>query len=165
MPQLKTAVIIAQGESSSVARIAEQLGVGGPTASHLVGRLVEAGLVERTEDPEDHRRVSAPCASWQGAHHENAALFDSVAAPFSCQIHRLTPASYHRAESKEKRPRSCLCRTAPYVCGNDDCVAVGRHSYPQIRWENKEKSPNARDRHDQAREMRTNDSNSKRFSP
>ena len=57
VPQLRALFIIAHGKSSSVAHIAEHLGVGEPTASHLVGKLVEAGLAERAEDPQDRRRM------------------------------------------------------------------------------------------------------------
>ena len=62
VPQLRTLFIIAHGQSSSVAQIAEQLGIGGPTASHLVNKLVEAGLVERAEDPDDRRRTRVSLA-------------------------------------------------------------------------------------------------------
>jgi MarR family transcriptional regulator, organic hydroperoxide resistance regulator len=57
VPQLRTVFIIAHGQSSSVTQIAQHLGIGEPTASHLIERLVQAGLVERTEDPDDRRRA------------------------------------------------------------------------------------------------------------
>jgi MarR family transcriptional regulator, organic hydroperoxide resistance regulator len=63
VPQLRTLFIIAHGESSSVTQIAQHLGIGEPTASHLIDRLVHAGLVERTEDPEDRRRARIRLAS------------------------------------------------------------------------------------------------------
>ena len=62
VPQLRTVFSIAHNKSSSVAHLAEHLGVGEPTASHLVGKLVEAGLVERTEDPADRRRMRVSLA-------------------------------------------------------------------------------------------------------
>jgi DNA-binding MarR family transcriptional regulator len=40
-----------------VMQIAKHLGVGEPTASHLVDKLVQAGLVDRSEDPMDRRRA------------------------------------------------------------------------------------------------------------
>ena len=55
VPQLRTVFIIAHAESASVTQVAKRLGIGGPTASHLISKLVEAGLVERTEDQEDRR--------------------------------------------------------------------------------------------------------------
>ena len=57
VPQLRTVFIIAHSETSSVSKVAQQLGIGEPTASHLIDKLVQAGLVERTEDPQDRRRA------------------------------------------------------------------------------------------------------------
>jgi MarR family transcriptional regulator, organic hydroperoxide resistance regulator len=57
VPQLRTVFIVLHDKTSSVTRVAQQLGVGEPTASHLVEKLVRAGLVERTEDPADRRRA------------------------------------------------------------------------------------------------------------
>ncbi len=37
--------------------IAQALGIGLPTASHLVEKLVRAGLVQRAEDPKDRRHT------------------------------------------------------------------------------------------------------------
>ena len=59
MPQLKTLLTLYNAGALSIGHIAELLGVGQPTASHLVDRLVQAGLVERTEDSEDRRRTLA----------------------------------------------------------------------------------------------------------
>src|SRR5881396_3187784 len=58
-PQLKTLIVLAHEGSSPIGQIAERLGVGQPTASHLVERLVQAGLVERAEDPANRRRTLA----------------------------------------------------------------------------------------------------------
>ena len=57
LPQLRTIFIIAHNTTSSVMQISQDLGVGKPTASYLVDKLVQAGLVERNEDPEDRRRA------------------------------------------------------------------------------------------------------------
>jgi len=57
LPQLRTAFVIAHHATASVRLISQQLGVGEPTASHLVDKLVQAGLVERADDPEDRRRA------------------------------------------------------------------------------------------------------------
>ncbi len=57
VPQLRTLFIILHDTTSSVTQVARRLGVGEPTASHLVEKLVRAGLVERTEDPADRRRA------------------------------------------------------------------------------------------------------------
>jgi DNA-binding MarR family transcriptional regulator len=57
LPQFKMLVVVSQFDASTVGCIAEHLGVGESTASYLVERLVQAGLVERTEDPSDRRRA------------------------------------------------------------------------------------------------------------
>ena len=57
LPQLRTIFIIAHHYASSVVQISQQLGIGEPTASYLVDKLVQAGLVERNEDPQDRRRA------------------------------------------------------------------------------------------------------------
>ncbi len=57
LPQLRTVFIIAHNKTSSVIQIARHLGIGEPTASHLVDKLVQAGLVDRSEDPIDRRRA------------------------------------------------------------------------------------------------------------
>ncbi len=57
LPQLKTAMILRQLGELSVGRVAERLKVGEPTASHLIDRLVQSGLAERSEDQSDRRRT------------------------------------------------------------------------------------------------------------
>jgi DNA-binding MarR family transcriptional regulator len=57
LPQLRTLFIVAHNKTSSVMQIARHLGIGEPTASHLVDKLVQAGLVDRSEDPMDRRRA------------------------------------------------------------------------------------------------------------
>lgn len=57
LPQLRTIFIIAHNNTSSIKEISGQLGVGEPTASHLVEKLVKSGLVSRVDDAEDRRRV------------------------------------------------------------------------------------------------------------
>jgi MarR family transcriptional regulator, organic hydroperoxide resistance regulator len=57
LPQWKTLVLIAEGKSSTIGAVASRMAVGEPTASHLVDKLVQAGLVVRAEDPEDRRRT------------------------------------------------------------------------------------------------------------
>lgn len=55
MAQIKTLFTISQGEAVPVSRIAEYLGVGQPTASHLVDKLVRQGFAGRSESPTDRR--------------------------------------------------------------------------------------------------------------
>jgi DNA-binding MarR family transcriptional regulator len=42
-----------------IGHLAHRLGIGVSTGGHLVDKLVQAGLVERTEDSEDRRRTLA----------------------------------------------------------------------------------------------------------
>ena len=55
MAQIKALFTISQGDAVPVSRIAEYLGVGQPTASHLVDKIVRSGLASRTENPDDRR--------------------------------------------------------------------------------------------------------------
>src|SRR5262245_60853909 len=59
MAQLKTLVILHNIGVVTIGQVAEGLGVGLPTASHLVDRLVQAQLAVRAEDPDDRRRTLA----------------------------------------------------------------------------------------------------------
>jgi DNA-binding MarR family transcriptional regulator len=58
-PQLRTLLILADEGPLVIGQIAQRLGVGLSTGGHLVDRLVQAGLAERTEDSEDRRRTLA----------------------------------------------------------------------------------------------------------
>lgn len=57
MAQLKVLLVLVYDRPATIGRIAERLGIGLPTASHLTERLVQAGLVERIVDPIDRRRA------------------------------------------------------------------------------------------------------------
>ena len=57
VPQLRTLFILAEGEPLVISQIAHRMGIGLSTGGHLVDRLVQAGLAERTEDVEDRRRT------------------------------------------------------------------------------------------------------------
>src|SRR5215212_8127666 len=59
MAQLKTLMTLYNGGAAPIGQLAECLGIGQPTASHLVDRLVQTKLVLRTEDPLDRRRTLA----------------------------------------------------------------------------------------------------------
>ena len=59
MAQLKTLMTLYTNGAAPIGQIAECLGIGQPTASHLVDRLVQTQLVLRTEDPLDRRRTLA----------------------------------------------------------------------------------------------------------
>lgn len=57
MAQVKGLFILARQGSMPVGRLAEVLGIGEPSASQLIDRLVRLQLAVRTEDPEDRRRT------------------------------------------------------------------------------------------------------------
>ncbi|HET6484784.1 MAG TPA: MarR family transcriptional regulator [Spirochaetia bacterium] len=57
LPQLRAVFVVAHHEGCSLREVAGHLGVGEPTASHLIDRLVTQGLIERGDDPEDRRRA------------------------------------------------------------------------------------------------------------
>jgi DNA-binding MarR family transcriptional regulator len=57
--QLKTLFALATEGPATIGQVAEHLDISLPTASHLVERLVQAGLAERLEDPSDRRRALA----------------------------------------------------------------------------------------------------------
>lgn len=57
--QLRTLSVLAEGGAMVIGQIAQRMGIGLSTAGHLVDRLVQAGLVERTEDVADRRRTLA----------------------------------------------------------------------------------------------------------
>lgn len=57
MAQLKGLFCLATAGEATVSHLARRLHVSSPTASHLVERLVQAGLAQRVEDPEDRRRT------------------------------------------------------------------------------------------------------------
>lgn len=57
--QLKTLITLYDAGALPIGQIAELLGIGQPTASHLVDRLVQSGFAVRTEDAEDRRRTLA----------------------------------------------------------------------------------------------------------
>jgi DNA-binding MarR family transcriptional regulator len=61
MPQFKTLLIVARSSGITVGQLAKGIGVGMPTASGIIDRLFEQGMVTRSEDPEDRRitRVEA----------------------------------------------------------------------------------------------------------
>src|SRR5512133_1673266 len=55
MPQLMTLFKIHRSHHCGVTTVGEELGVTSAAASQMLDRLVQLGLVERREDPEDRR--------------------------------------------------------------------------------------------------------------
>src|SRR5579871_931564 len=59
LAQVRTLFMLAHRGPTTIRKLGEFLLIGLPTASHLVEKLVEAGLAERVEDPSDRRYVRA----------------------------------------------------------------------------------------------------------
>jgi DNA-binding MarR family transcriptional regulator len=57
VPQLQALGFLQQNPGASLSELAAQLGVGLPSASALVSRLVVAGQVDRQDDPAERRRA------------------------------------------------------------------------------------------------------------
>ncbi|HEY8284774.1 MAG TPA: MarR family transcriptional regulator [Chloroflexota bacterium] len=57
MPQFKLLLTIASGDGPRVSDLAQRLGVTPPTVTAVLDRLVEHGLVRRTDDQRDRRQV------------------------------------------------------------------------------------------------------------
>ena len=53
--QINILMRLYHGEKSGVSEIGEQMGVTSAAASQAIDRLVQLGLIERTEDPDDRR--------------------------------------------------------------------------------------------------------------
>jgi DNA-binding MarR family transcriptional regulator len=58
LPQLHALGYVRLNPGTSLSELAGYLGIGLPTASTLVSRLVNAGYMQREEDPLERRRVS-----------------------------------------------------------------------------------------------------------
>jgi DNA-binding MarR family transcriptional regulator len=63
MAQLKVLVTLGFEGSVTISKLAEVLAISHPTVSHLVERLVRAGLAERREDVTDRRYTLARLTS------------------------------------------------------------------------------------------------------
>lgn len=57
MAQLRALVTLSDSDHLGVGQLAERLNIGMPAASSIVDRLVEEGLADRHQDPDDRRRI------------------------------------------------------------------------------------------------------------
>ena len=57
VPQLRALAFLDHHPGSCLSHVADHLGVTTPTASVIVDRLVRRGLLRRSEDPQERRRV------------------------------------------------------------------------------------------------------------
>lgn len=86
---INTLHVVATEGPMSVSALAARLEVALPTASLMVGELSRAGLIERTEDPDDRRRTIVGVAP-----HVEGAVRDFVERrliPLRRALERLTP--------------------------------------------------------------------------
>ena len=56
-PQVKTIMATHEREAVTIKNLSQMLGISSPSASTMVDRLVEMGILTREQDPEDRRRV------------------------------------------------------------------------------------------------------------
>jgi DNA-binding MarR family transcriptional regulator len=59
MAQCKAMLFLCQQGAVTISHVAEGLGIGRPAASNLVERLVQQGVAQRDEDPDDRRKSLA----------------------------------------------------------------------------------------------------------
>ena len=57
MAQFRALLVLAHEAPLAIGVLGEKLGVGLPAASRIVDRMVQDGLVERSDDPTDRRRA------------------------------------------------------------------------------------------------------------
>jgi len=57
VPQFRVLVFVGRTPGTSLSTVARHVGIADATASVMVSRLVERGLVSRTSDPSERRRV------------------------------------------------------------------------------------------------------------
>lgn len=63
MPQLRVLVLVASRGRLNLGQVADALGVHPSNATRMVERLVVAGLLERTDDPDDRRYLALELTS------------------------------------------------------------------------------------------------------
>ncbi len=99
MAQLKALFALGRAGEATVGGLGEMLGIGLPAASLMVDKLVQAGLVQRHEDPEDRRRTLVGLTPkgrhmvarlWQGRRDDLAAMLSQLSeADFAALVQGL----------------------------------------------------------------------------
>jgi DNA-binding MarR family transcriptional regulator len=74
VPQLRALLFVRRHPGASLSPLAEHLGMALPATSNLVERLVQAGLVERTTNPDERRRIQLTLTAMGADHVERAQL-------------------------------------------------------------------------------------------
>ena len=88
MPQLKILLLLYSSGTASMGQLTPSLGVKLPTVTGIVDRLVEQGLVRRSEDPHDRRLVL--CQLTDEGHQLAEHLYRAVQARTFKVLERLT---------------------------------------------------------------------------
>jgi DNA-binding MarR family transcriptional regulator len=92
--QLRTLAFLHHSPGSCLYHLAEHLGVARPTASAIVGRLVQRGMVSRTENPTERRRVSLKLTPLGARHFRQTR--QSAQSCLTSTLSRLSPARLRR---------------------------------------------------------------------
>jgi DNA-binding MarR family transcriptional regulator len=74
VPQLRALLFVRRHPGASLSPLAEHLGMALPATSNLVERLVQAGLIERTTNPDERRRIQLTLTARGADHVERAQL-------------------------------------------------------------------------------------------
>ena len=72
VPQLRALAFLDRNPGACLLHVADHLGVTTPTASVIVDRLVRRGLLRRSEDPRERRRLVLTLSPKGGRHLEQA---------------------------------------------------------------------------------------------
>ncbi|HZQ99358.1 MAG TPA: MarR family transcriptional regulator [Chloroflexota bacterium] len=113
MGQYRVLRILARtGEPMTVGALRAQLGVGGPSVSRMVDRLVNEGMVERRDDPADRRRAlveltpaaEAALQEIRGGHEQHGLLRQKLARLDEGTLRKLQEALQALAVLGEEAP-------------------------------------------------------------
>lgn len=96
VPQFRVLVFLYRHPGTSLSSAAEHLGVTCPTASVLVDRLVRRGLVDRTDYPQERRRIALTLTT-TGAQHLQQAR-DAARARVASLLAGLSGVELHKIE-------------------------------------------------------------------
>jgi MarR family transcriptional regulator for hemolysin len=94
VPQLRALLFVRRNPGTGLTPLAEHLGMTAPGASGLVDRLVRAGLVDRTTDPDERRRIQLRLTSNGIEHVGRAHLL--VRSRLSADLAHLSPVELAR---------------------------------------------------------------------
>jgi DNA-binding MarR family transcriptional regulator len=94
VPKLRALLFIRRHPGASLSPLAEHLGMALPATSGLVERLVQAGLVNRTTNPDERRRIQLSLTAPGTEHVERAQLL--VRSRLRADLAAISPAELDR---------------------------------------------------------------------